>query len=490
MQFLDTKHSRYKELKLKTDNLGGLVEQLQIIALNDSLLKLAAMPENSRLSVIDQLIEKVKRAEEEAKNPNNRQTQYMQDEFDRNKGGQSGSTFYFYNQASVSIGTAEFKKKWGARRLEDDWRRKNKAIVEFDDNADSEGEDENSADKITDNKSREFYLQDIPLTDSLRVIVIANIEKAYLKAAEIYKLNLTDYNASAKVYEEFIAKFPKNGFLSAVYYDLYLIYAEIKNTEKSEFYKKKLINEYPESNYAKLFTNPEYIKEIARKEAEAERFYEQVYQAFQLKNFNRVIADAAIANANFPNHKLLPKFNFLKVMSLGALNGQEVFATELQQYIAEVKHPELKKRAEEMLAVLVSSNAVVSEKIIEKEIEIYDTNLNFVHIFGLIVYATEINTEELKFRLLGFNLDNYTNENYLVEVLSLDENTKLFLVKTFVDKAMARDYFTKIQSNTEVFKNLKPDTYKLMYISLPNFGVLTTDKSTEKYLQFFKKNYN
>ena len=41
----------------------------------------------------------------------------------------SGGKWYFYNPATLSFGMSEFRKKWGKRKLEDDWRRKDKKTL-------------------------------------------------------------------------------------------------------------------------------------------------------------------------------------------------------------------------------------------------------------------------------------------------------------------------------------------------------------------------
>ena len=38
----------------------------------------------------------------------------------------SGSQWYFYNPTALNFGYSEFEKKWGIRKLEDNWRRKRK----------------------------------------------------------------------------------------------------------------------------------------------------------------------------------------------------------------------------------------------------------------------------------------------------------------------------------------------------------------------------
>ena len=97
MQFLDTRHEAYDDLKIKTDNLSGLVEHLEAIATQDSLQMVAAMPDKQRSRFIGEIIEQVKRDEESAKIAEQQRQRYIPDQNDINRSKSRGSTFYFYN---------------------------------------------------------------------------------------------------------------------------------------------------------------------------------------------------------------------------------------------------------------------------------------------------------------------------------------------------------------------------------------------------------
>src|ERR1041385_2570446 len=47
----------------------------------------------------------------------------------------NSNVYYFYNKNTVLLGIADFVKKWGNRKNEDNWRRSNKALVLEDPNA-------------------------------------------------------------------------------------------------------------------------------------------------------------------------------------------------------------------------------------------------------------------------------------------------------------------------------------------------------------------
>ena len=52
--------------------------------------------------------------------------------------GNSGGDWYFYNPVTIALGKNDFKRKWGRRKLEDNWRRRNKASIGL---ADETGEE-------------------------------------------------------------------------------------------------------------------------------------------------------------------------------------------------------------------------------------------------------------------------------------------------------------------------------------------------------------
>ena len=70
-------------------------------------------------------------------------------------------SWYFYNTATKNAGRTAFQQLWGNRKLEDDWRRRNKSSFNFndfeesttDENADSDSADnsDNTEDSTTVN---------------------------------------------------------------------------------------------------------------------------------------------------------------------------------------------------------------------------------------------------------------------------------------------------------------------------------------------------
>jgi tetratricopeptide (TPR) repeat protein len=131
--FLNRDYPGYANLQNLSASLGGLVYNVSVYELEDSVQMLAALPEESMLAIIDGIIEEVRKEEEEARLAEQQAMQDMafnQSMLSNNPTGgptgQAGGQWYFYNLAAKSSGQPQFRMKWGERRLEDNWRRKNK----------------------------------------------------------------------------------------------------------------------------------------------------------------------------------------------------------------------------------------------------------------------------------------------------------------------------------------------------------------------------
>ena len=113
---------------------------------------------------------------------------------------QGAGDWYFYNPAIVKSGQRDFRKKWGSRKLEDNWRRTNKSSALFaeetstNNNAGEVTEGvENEAGATSDPKSPEFYLKQIPMTAVAIKKSNSEIADALFSMGMIYKDKVEDY---------------------------------------------------------------------------------------------------------------------------------------------------------------------------------------------------------------------------------------------------------------------------------------------------------
>jgi tetratricopeptide (TPR) repeat protein len=133
--YMDSDFRMHGDASEKHEILSELINNLDVIELQDSLQMIAMLPKAEQNQMINQIIQaEVEKEREEAENE--RLRQQMSYQSGRNGGREeqfgnntSGGKWYFYNPATLSFGMSEFRKKWGKRKLEDDWRRKDKKII-------------------------------------------------------------------------------------------------------------------------------------------------------------------------------------------------------------------------------------------------------------------------------------------------------------------------------------------------------------------------
>ena len=204
----------------------------------------------------------------------------------------SGSKWYWNNAKTRSQGFEEFKKLWGVRENEDDWRRSEKdPIIDFSeqltDNAQSDTIQKVSEDSI----SVELLAKDLPLNDSLLSLSNIRLLEAYYNAGVIYKEQL---NESKLAEEQFVSVLNRNvenphNLLAA--YQLYKIH-EKTDVTKAEKHKEYILNNYPNSDYANYLRDPDYFVKKKERDALAEQEYVRVLDRYDRGLYYPVITKA------------------------------------------------------------------------------------------------------------------------------------------------------------------------------------------------------
>ncbi len=287
-----------------------------------------------------------------------------------------------------------------------------------------------------------------------------------------------------------LTKYPENEYKLPVYYQLYSMYNELQNTAKANYYKNLLLSKYPESNYAKVLSDPEFYKVFEAKEKEAELFYEQTYSQYQNGSYPQVIANADQAPARYPKHKILPKFAMLRALAIGKTNPDLlVFRTELNQVIETYPKDEVAEYAKEVIAYLNTYKPETKQQEDIKKAEVIYSPNDSVFFFALVVRKTE-DANQLVFDFINFNLDHFKNERLELNQNDLGSEFKIITVRPFENLKKAVDYYNKFKSNPDNLKNVKSNAKDFFFITPANFEVLLKQIEASSYVEFFKLHYS
>jgi len=264
----------YQSIKDRQEILADFVKQLNTIQLKDSLLQLSEMDSLSLISYLEKVIadnqeEELKRRKKSKKGKINSKNS---DQFNPNNTGiiTSSLNWYFNNPSAIGLGMNEFRRKWGNRSLENDWRRSNKETITVSQQFISNDVSANSKEvqqisNETNSKETQLknLLSQIPFHKEDKQMALKEIEDAYYNLGNIYHFNLEENNNAIFTFEKLINRFTESNYEPEVLYLLYLMLTEI-NDQKSRIYKEKLIAKHPKTTYAKLLVNPNYTEESSK----------------------------------------------------------------------------------------------------------------------------------------------------------------------------------------------------------------------------------
>lgn len=510
---LQTDHADYGLVFKKRSDLKNLAENLSTIQVQDSLLGLARLPKEELDKIIEDRINIIK-AEEEAKKEAEAQNQggaragnmFANRNSLDNASGNTGK-WYFYNPGTVSFGRNEFKIKWGTRKLEDNWRRRDKKIVDQDlfetAEADTVATDSLKTDiaKNTDIKSKDYYLSQIPFTDTLQSIAYGKIATAMFNAGNIYKDDIHDYNKSLETYELFIRRFNKNELRPIVLFYAYQLCDSINDKTKQNSMRSKLISEFPDSKYSKYLQDPDFLKKIQQKEQEVEMFYQQTYNQYITANYNAVLGFCDYADENFKNHKLYPNFEYLRILTINKTRSEKLLREDLKAFIKKYRSTDIAKNASNVLAYLEQKQMQISTgkdiiaattsgttgKVSDSDLFIFAPEDK--QMFAVVFDTTYIKPSQIRFDILNFNVDYFLDESYDINYAeTLHKTIKILTVTGFKDIKASKDYYDKLQAvQDSVFTD--PNRVNYFIISTANKDVLTQEKNLSEYLKFFTEKY-
>lgn len=487
----------YQNIYTKSVSLSNLVENIQTVHFEDSVLLLSKMPKPELDALITEIIEKELQREQELREKQAEENQARATDLalsNEINNPAAGTGWYFYNPTLKTLGQKEFLKIWGNRKLEDNWRRRNKSTVSFAEA--TPGETQSETDSISktkttvyDKRSPEFYKKNIPFTDSAKQESNKRIANSLFSMGEIYNTDLKDYPKAIESYEELLRRYPNYENRLKAYYKLYLIAKEENNNERANFYKQKIVSEFPNSTFAKLITNPNYYEELKAQEKVIYDYYQQTYNLFKSKNYTEAAQRAEKAMIDYPAHELRPKFDYILTISRGLGKDTLQFVNDLHQLIAKYPQTDLAENAQLMVNYLQNKNPQIIE-IQNKEVarQLYVVAPYEPHYFAYVV-PQKISVNQLIFNIINFNLDNYDDLKLEVTKANLNAQQVVCLVSKFANADDAMKYLKKITSDNNIFRDVDIKNPEAIVISQSNYKKLTENGKLEQYRYFYRENY-
>lgn len=490
---IDKNDPKKPEVDKRNSILKNLVAQLNIIEDGDSILKLSKMSDKERENFVDNLIEK-KQEEKEQKLEDQKFLQQQQDNNSANTTS-TGGGWYFDNLAAKGSGFNDFIKRWGNRKLEDNWRRLDKSSQETDEKDKDSTANDNGGDTAKDKdkngkgelSERDKMLKNIPSSDDEIKKINDKIVDAYYALANIYSIELKNAPKAIATFEELLTKYPDNKYLAETYYNLYLLYDKVGNKPKSDYYKDLVLGKYPDSKFANIIRDPDYLKKLAKANDIVADYYAGTYDYFVQGLYDSVFSRKAFADSVYSqNTKFKPRFALLEAFAIGKTKDLKTYKESLQSVIQQYPTDSVRGKAEEILKYLDQSKDTVVK--IQNDMTRYEYNPDSRHFFMIRVASDTLKLNDVIIKIAKFNDVNRSLDHLKIEPLILPDGNILIMVKSFDNLKKARDYYDAI-TQSESFKDFPKQFFNFYLISDINMNKVIINKEINSYFDYYNIKY-
>lgn len=534
---LDKDRKDYQQLANRSKVLDELVPHTDAVELQDSLQRLAKMPEAERNKIIDKVIEDLikKEKEEKRKQEEAEADKKLQQEEAKNgslsprtpttptmSGSNQSGLWYFYNPQAVSQGKQTFQRQWGKRQNQDNWQRINQTVVNLNPEVPegseapegsetpegSEGSEvlaDSTATETPDSAAldphkREYYLAQIPFTEDQLADSHNQIKDGLYHSGIIFKDKLDNLSLSRKALTRLINDYPDYEHNDEVLYHLFLLYSRQQLTAEADQCLAALQQDHPESDWTILLSDPNFMENQRFGTHIEDSVYAATYEAFKASRYEEVKANTNLSETRFPLGQHRPKFMFIEGLSLLNEGDDTGCAERLKSVVEQYPQSEVTELAGMILRGVQQGRKLQGGKFdiddiwSRRSIELTaDSTLrdtlrferNVSYVFLLAYQPDSINQNQLLFELAKYNFSNYMVRNFDIQTDQDPNGLCRMLVSGFLSYDEAHQYARQLYSNEAMTALLRH--CRSLIVSEPNLRLLGTSYSYRDYELFFEQ---
>jgi len=202
--------------------------------------------------------------------------------------------------------------------------------------------------KRIDNKKADL-LNVLPLSDTAMATSMKKVEEALYQLGKIYYYELKESRNAIKRLERLLKEFPQSKYAPEALYFLSLTNEKLNNFALAEDYKTRLTNEFPNSTFAKLIVNPEYIKEMEKVKQQVNLDYKKAFELYQGGQWNAARTAMDKIQTDYPENELKDKIAFIEVQISIRTEEPVFYKQKLSLFIQEYANSPLVERARQLL---------------------------------------------------------------------------------------------------------------------------------------------
>ncbi len=538
MGILDKEHEEYAESERRSKILDELEPHLSAVKLQDSLQWLARLPEEQRNEAIDRVIEALKKKEKEEAKKAAAEGNGASGT-DTGQAGQGASTvsntvpvqaagkqgaWYFYNPMVVNQGKTEFRKRWGKRPLEDNWRRSNKEVVSAEDfgeynydddngesaarqdsiaaEAEAEAERQLEDSLANDPHERAYYLRQIPFEEDQLQASHQVLSDGLYHAGVLEMERLENFSLAYRTFLRLLTDYPDYAEMADVYYHLFLLNGRFGKTEEAELYRQKVVDGFPDTKLARLLGNPRYAQYARHGKHIEDSVYAATYAAYQENRYDEVERNYEYSSSDFPEGIHRPKFMFIHAMSRLYSGDREGFLAALKEVVEKYPQSEVTEMANYIVKGIKEGKLLSDSKYDagdvwarrsmemqgdsteQKQALSPERYTDFV--FMLAYVENSIDEDQLLYEMARYNFTSFLVRNFDIEIVK-DHGLGQLIVRGFLSFDEVHAYTQRLFSDPHMAELLKG--IRVVLVSTENMELLGTAFSYDDYKQFFDEHF-
>ena len=365
----ELKPEELERVQQRKSSLAKIVRYNSTIIRQDSLQRIAALPEEERTAYINKLLKRMLKEQglsdavlTSGNLPNN--TTASADLFGQS---QSKGDWYFYNTTLKTQGAAQFKQVWGNRPNTDNWRRFASVSQQLTakqlpvNNGPIPIDSQKQTTTVDNTPSFDNLVKNVPLTPEQLKVSNDSISNALFGLGSVLLSEAEDYLSAIDAYEKLRSHYPSYPNMSEVVFQLYYAYLKSGNTTKANEMKQLLLTQYAGSRFATILTTGKDPVASSNKIEEATRTYDDIYNLFLEGRFEEAEAAKIQADTLYKTNYWQPQLLYIEAVYHIRQRDDSIAKNNLQTLIAQDPNSQMAKKAQTMIDVLNRRSQIEDE---------------------------------------------------------------------------------------------------------------------------------
>jgi tetratricopeptide (TPR) repeat protein len=371
----DLKEDELLRMQGRKTILSKIVSYTATINRQDSLQRIAALPEEERTAYINKVLKQLLKAQGLNDPALTSGTLLPNNATDLFSSSQSKGEWYFYNSNLRTQGAVQFKQVWGNRPNADNWRRFSDVSQQLlaKTQVDIKGFPTGNPNAPIDNTpSFANLLNNVPLTEAQVKASNDSISNALFSLGNVLLNEAEDFPSAIDAYEKLRSHYPSYPNMSEALFNLYYAYKKSGNETEANRIKQLLVTQYPSSRFAGILSTGKDPVANARS-TESTKAYENIYNLFIEGKFEEAEAAKKQADSMYKTSYWQPQLLYIEAVYHIRQREDSIAKIALQTLVGQDPNSAIAQKAQIMIDVL-NRRAQIEDELSKYQIRSTDTS--------------------------------------------------------------------------------------------------------------------